>query len=476
MYCIAFDQSTFATKALLFDNQARRKGRYNITHRQIHPAPGWVEHDPEEIYHNLLNAAAGLLKETGVRPEEITYVSITNQRETTVVWNGNGEPVYNAVVWQCNRAEDIVQQWELHKKSQKIKEKTGLPLSPYFPAAKAAWILRSVPKEANLYFGTIDSWLIYRLTGKHVTDTSNASRTQLFNIHTLRWDEELISFFDLEPLRFPDALGADAVFGETDLGGLLPKPVPITGVMGDSHGALYGQGCRQKGLGKCTFGTGSSIMVNIGDRPSISKKGLSTSIAWTMHGRTDYVYEGNINCSADTINWLRDELGILPDAEASGEYAGKVLDNQGVYLVPAFVGLSSPYFSSKARAVICGMSRNANKYHIVRAGLEAIAYQIRDIVDIMRGAVGFEELRVDGGATKNEFLMQFVADILDMRIVKNKTEEASALGACLAGGKKYGLEQNEDALADTEYKCTMEKAKADQLYEEWKKAVERALL
>jgi glycerol kinase len=481
-YLLAVDQSTSSTKAILFDESLRPAARYNVPHRQFYPQPGWVEHDPMEIYRNLLTAVAGVLRESGVEQKAVQCLSISNQRETTVVWDGNtGLPVYNAVVWQCSRGEAIVRLPAIQARRGDIARKTGLMLSPYFCAAKAAWIAENGDNGGKrLLFGTIDSWLLWKLTGRHLTDYSNASRTQLFNIGTLRWDNDLIALFGLEGMAFPEVRCSDEVFGKTTLEGVFSAPIPVAGVLGDSHGAMFGQQCWEKGMGKCTFGTGSSVMMLTGDRPVFSGQGLATSIAWGMGGKVEYVLEGNINCTGDTLNWLKNELGILPDVKDSEEYARQVSSSQGVYLVPAFSGLGAPHHWSDARAVICGLFRNAGKYHIVRAALEAIAYQIRDVVEPMTADAGmrFEEIRVDGGPTGNAFLMQFVADMAGTRIVCNEIEELSALGAASAGGLAVGVFSGREALArlyrpGKHYEKTMNEAQARALYEGWRQALQK---
>ena len=480
-YILAVDQSTSLTKAMLFDEKLQLMARTNAEHRQIYPRPGWVEHDPMEIYENLVRAAAEVVKASGIDPEDVACLSLSNQRETTLIWDEEtGLPVYNAIVWQCCRAEEIVREAPIAAMKRAVAEKTGLTLSPYFSAAKASWIVRNAPTEnKRLMFGTVDSWLIWKLTGIHATDYSNASRTQLFNLRSLEWDRELIDLFGLSEVAFPEVLPADAVFGYTDVGGVFGRPIPLAGVMGDSHGALFGQQCWEKGMGKCTFGTGSSVMMNIGDKPVFSSQGIATSIAWGLGDRVEYVLEGNINCTGDTVRWLV-EMGILPDSKSSEIYAQKVPSNEGVYLVPAFTGLGAPHYVSDARALLCGLSRNSNRNHVVRAALEAIAYQIKDIVDPMVAAAGmpFEELRVDGGPTNNRFLMQFVADMLGLRVVCSQVEELSALGAACAGGLAVSIFENQAQIAGlrragSTYVRTMAEHDVRTFYDGWKKSLDR---
>ena len=481
-YIISIDQSTAATKAILFNDHCKRVHRVDIPHKQIHLKPDWVEHDPDEIFENVLEVIRKTLAEAGVLPEEIAALSITNQRETTLLWDAEGHPVANAIVWQCSRAKGITDLSEVKSNKQYIESATGLTLSPYFSAAKARWIYDRSEVKQDLFFGTIDSWLIFKLTGRHFTDYSNASRTQLFNIHTLEWDRELLSIFGLEKVSMPTVLAADAIFGYTMANGIFKEAIPIIGVMGDSQAALFGQGCVKPGTGKVTFGTGSSVMLNIGEVPKQSGSGLATSIAWKLQDKVIYVFEGNINCSGDTIRWLVDELGILPSAKLSAEYAQKVESSEGVYIVPAFVGLGAPYWESNARAMISGLFRSANKYHIVRAAVESMAYQVKDILEVMLDESGMplREINADGGPSRDAFLMQFLADILGTEVVCKEVEELSALGVASIALDR--LELRSDAmLTDTDrveekrYRRIMSKKDAKRLYNGWLSAVDLCL-
>ncbi len=482
-YVLAIDQSTSSTKAILFDEEARLVKRCNIDHKQIHPQAGWLEHDPIEIYENTIKAMREVTSD--INREQVEAVAVTNQRETTMLWDANtGRPIQNAIVWQCGRAETITKRKSILDMQDAIAQKTGLKLSPYFSAAKACWIIENADVSGkSLMFGTMDAWLVWKLTGNHATDFSNASRTQLFNINECKWDDELVALFGLKDTKMPEVKFSDEIFGMTTAEGLFNNPVPVSGVMGDSHGALFGQQCWKRGMGKCTFGTGSSVMMNIGDKPIASKNNLATSVAWGIGGKIEYVFEGNINSTGDTIMWLVNELGILPDSKMSEEYARKVPSSQGVYLVPAFMGLGAPYYKSEARAIIAGLFRDANKYHIVRAALEAIAYQIKDIVDLMLkdAEISFEELRVDGGPTNNTLLMQFVADMLNLRIIKNEIEELSALGSAYAAGLATGIYKDRESLAglyrvNGEYQRQMDEKTAAGLYDGWKLAIKKALI
>lgn len=441
---LAIDQSTSGTKALLFDGEGRLLGRHDLPHEQKINSQGWVSHDPMEIYRNTLETVRLLLEETGVDRESIGAVGISNQRETALLWDRDtGLPVADAVVWQCARAAGICQR--LADKAEAIQERTGLNLSPYFPAAKWAWILENTPGLAgkNLCAGTIDAWLVYKLTGGRAfaTDYSNASRTQLFNLRTLSWDEEVCGWFGIDPAMLPEVRFSDSLFGETDFEGLLSHPVPIHGVLGDSHGALFGQGCLSPGMVKATYGTGSSVMMHIGQRPVFSKKGLVTSLAWGMEGKVDYVLEGNINYTGAVTKWVVEELGLLSSSKEAGPVAQSADPADTTYLVPAFTGLGAPYWDSGAKAMLYGMSRTTGRAEIVKAAEECIAYQIADVLELMgqEAGVTIQELRVDGGPTKDKFLMQFQSDILHIPVAAPEREELSGMGAAFCAGIAAGV-------------------------------------
>jgi glycerol kinase len=489
-YTLAIDQSTSATKAILFDINAAIKARTAVEHKQFYPKPGWVEHDPLEILNNTYKAVDLLIKGSKVSSSDITSVALTNQRETVVVWDKRtGKPVYNAVVWQCNRGAEICDELITQGREDEVREKTGLIINPYFSASGIKWILDNVKGAADdarkgfLLFGTIDSWLIWNLTaeGKHLTDYTNASRTLLFNIKTLNWDNALLDMFGIPLSMAPQVLPCDSVFGKTTMNGLLPE-IPIAGVLGDSHGALAGQMCFSPGMGKATYGTGSSIMVNIGEIALSPPAGLVTSVAYAAEGKVFYAYEGNIHCTGATIKWLQDELQLISSPSESEILASSVESTDGVYFVPAFTGLGAPWWDKDAKALICGMNRGTAKAQIVRAALESIAYQIKDLLSlILESGVKLRELRVDGGPVKNNFLMQFQADILQARINRSPIEEASALGAVLMGGialKRWsGLDEtNAIRNADDLINPLMPFEKADLLYEGWKKSVHRAMI
>ena len=489
-YILTVDQSTSATKAIIFDNQGRLIYRYNVPHKQYYPKPGWVEHDPEEIYNNTLIAIKEVIKESGVGLENIIALSITNQRETALVWDRRtGKPIYNAIVWQCKRSADICKKLEEEGLGEFIKGKSGLVLSPYFSASKIKWVLDNVEsakekaKRGELLCGTVDSWLVWKLTnGKnHFTDYTNASRTQLLNIKELKWDQELLEIFDIPESMMPEIKTSDEFYGYLDMGGS-SITLPITGIIGDSHAALFGQTCFEKGMAKATYGTGSSVMMNVGDSVIIPASGIVASIGWRLKSGINYVLEGNINYTGATIKWLVENLELISDPKESGVIASTVEDTNGVYLVPAFVGLGAPYWDSEARAIITGMSASTKKAHIVRAAEESIAYQIRDIIELMtrESGISLKELRVDGGPTRDDFLMQLQADILNVPVVRVKIEELSALGSAFIAGLAVGLWNNVESLislreVDTVFTPKMSQDKRERLYTGWIQAVKRSL-
>lgn len=491
-YILSVDQSTSATKAILFDKKGKLHNRLSLGHRQFYPQPDWVEHDPEEIYRNTLKVILQVMNDSGLEQDDIAALALTNQRETVVVWDKKtGKPVYNAVVWQCQRGADICRKLREQGHEPMIQSKTGLITDPYFSASGVKWILDNVngamekARAGDLLLGTIDSWLVWKLTGGkvHATDYSNACRTMLFNIHECTWDKDIADLLGIPLSMFPDVKFSDEVFGYTQPDKDFDLTFPIAGILGDSHAALFGQTCFESGMGKATYGTGSSIMMNIGNKPLESPEGLVTSIGWGAKKKIVYVFEGNIHCTGDTINWLVNDIGLLSDPESSEEIALSVPDNNGVYLVPAFVGMGAPYWDNDARAVITGMPRSTKKSHIVRAALEAIAYQVKDLVDLMTTGSGVDlvELRVDGGPTKNIFLMQFQADMLNASINRCDIAEVSALGSAYMAGLATGVWQNPEEIKalrgkDKQFTGKMPEEQRNRLYEGWKKAVERILL
>ena len=447
-YVLSVDQSTQGTKALIFDKAGKMLTRADLPHRQIINDAGWVSHDPEEIYQNTLKVVRLAADKAGIDPAGIVCMGISNQRETTVAWDKmTGKPVCDAIVWQCARAVDVCAEIEHTGIGDTVREHTGIPISPYFPAAKMTWILQNVPEaktlaeKHQLCLGTVDAWFLWKLTGQYKTDYSNASRTQLFNIRTLQWDKEICMAFGIDADALPIVTDSDAMFGETNLGGWLPKRIPICGVLGDSHAALFGHGCLEKGMTKATYGTGSSIMMNIGPDFAASKNGLVTSLAWNYRGQVNYVMEGNLNYTGAVITWLKDSLGLIASAEETEKMAKAAHPADTTCLVPAFTGLGAPYWKSEARAMLCGMSRTTGKNEIVRAALDSIAFQIHDVIAAMEKDTGIRlpVLRVDGGPTRNKYLMQFQSNMLDTPVSCPEAEELSGIGAAMMAGLSCGL-------------------------------------
>lgn len=481
-YIIGIDQSTQGTKALLFDSQGELLARADLSHRQIIDERGWVEHDPEEFYANVIQTVKNVIEKAGVDKNKVAGVGISNQRETVLAWDRTGKPVYNAVVWQCARGEAICER--IKDAGDMIKERTGLQLSPYFSAAKIAWILenvegaRSLAQEGRLCYGTVDSFLVYRLTGGKVyqTDFSNASRTQLFNIRTLAWDKKICDIFGIPVENLPEVTDSDGYYGETDFEGYLENPVPIHGVLGDSHGALFGQGCLEKGMVKATYGTGSSVMMNVGEEPVFSRHGVVSSLAWGMNGKVNYVLEGNINYTGAVITWLTKDLKLVDSPGQTEELAFAASPEDRTYLVPAFTGLGAPYWDSKATGILCGITRTTNQAEVARAALDCIAYQITDILKAMEddSGISIQELRVDGGPTKNRYLMQFQSDIAGIPVKVPASEELSGIGAAYAAGIGLGLYDREALFSKqqrTTYEPEMEQKEVDIKYKGWKEAV-----
>jgi glycerol kinase len=491
-YILTIDQSTSATKVMIFDRRADLVHRLSYPHQQYYPVDGFVEHDAEEIFINTVKGITEVLRETRISVSQLAIVSITNQRETSLIWNKNtGKPIANAAVWQCQRGADLCKTLNDQGYGPKIREKTGLIIDPYFSASKLNWIINHVEgakelaRKGDLLLGTIDSWLLWKLTkGKvHATDFSNACRTMLFNINTLQWDDELTGLFGLHPSMFPEVKFSDQIFGYTDPSVVSGQPVPIAGLLGDSHAALFGQNCFEPGMAKATYGTGSSVMMNIGNEPLAAPAGLVTSVGYGRAGRIDYVFEGNIHCTGDTINWLVNDAELISNAAESEKLALSVTDNNQVYFVPAFVGLGAPYWDNKARASITGMARNTKKAHIVRAALESIAYQIKDLIELMvdNTNIRFREMRVDGGPTRNNFLMQLQSDMLRKEVVRSNIEEVSALGSAFMAGLACGLWKDLDEIkalrkTDKTFKPVMPSNEVESIYSEWKVAVKRSRL
>ena len=448
---IAIDQSTSSTKALLFDEQCKMLARTNVDHQQYYPQTGWVEHDAEEIYNNMVEAIRRLMEDVRCKMEDVSYsLAITNQRETAVVWNKTtGKPIANAVVWQDTRGAELCRQLRSKGYAKKVFDKSGLLIDPNFSASGVKWLLDNVPgareqaAHGELLMGTIDTWLVWKLTGGkvHATDTTNASRTMLFNIHTMQWDDDLLQLFDIPRSMMPDVLPCDAVYGETTCEDVFSRPIQIAGVLGDSHGALVGQMCFTQGLGKVTYGTGSSVMVNIGEEPKAAPEGLVTSVGFSALGKTYYGFEGNIYSTGATLKWICDQLQLIGKPSEMEALATSVEDNGGVYIVPAFSGLGAPWWKSDVKGAVFGLTFATTKAHFLRAALESIAYQIKDLVDVMAHAIGgnLKEIAADGGPTKNRFLMQFQADMLETPVVCTEVDDASALGAVIMNGFARGL-------------------------------------
>ena len=490
MYILSIDQSTSSTKAVLVNRDCQIVGRINKDHEQIYPQPGWVEHDPEEIYNNLIKAATELVVSKNIKWKEIKALAISNQRETIVVWDKNtGKPVCNAIVWQCSRATELCKELHTTENFQAIRQTTGLMLSPYFSAAKIKWILDNIAgakdkaKNGDLLAGTMESWLVWKLTdGKvHATDYSNASRMSLLNLARLDWDENICNIFKIPVSMLPKITPSDTIWAETNLNGNIPEKIPVAGLIGDSHAALFAQQCYEPGMAKATYGTGSSVMMNVGNKRINDVSGIVSSIGWGTKDEIVYVLEGNINCTGATIKWLADNLNLLDSPAQAEKLAAEVSDTEGVYLIPAFSGLSAPYWDNEVRAMLCGMSFNTDKRHIIRAGLEAIAYQICDIVKLMTtgSQMQLNQLRTDGGPTRNRLLMQFQADLLNCDVLAAHTEELSALGAAMLGGLAVNLWQDKKEFSSlikpsAVFKGTMGTTDKDNLYNGWLKAVSQA--
>jgi glycerol kinase len=490
-YILSLDQSTSASKAMIVDKYGSIIENDSIEHKTYYPNPGWVEHDPLEIYENVKKVLRNTVKKADLKPEDISVLAITNQRETVVVWDKEtGVPVYNAIVWQCRRTSDTCAELKSKGFEKEVRNRTGLLLDPYFSATKVKWILENVRNakkkafEGRLVMGTIDSWLIWKFTkGKvHATDYTNASRTLLFNIRTLKWDSELLKIFDIPDTMLPEIRSSNSIFGETAQGELFENSIPISGVIGDSQGALFGQNCFETGMVKATYGTGSSVLMNIGEKFSEGRDGLVTSIAWGIDNKVEYAVEGIIYCTGDSLKWVKDNLGLFKSFDDVNNMLDITEDNEGVYMIPAFVGLGIPYWDSDARAAILGMSRGTRKEHIVRAAIESIAYQIKDAIDVMESAtkISTKKLSVDGGPTKNLFLMQFQADLLQLEVVSTEITDASAMGSAYLAGIGIGLWNGKNDISRLKKKVNvfrpaMDLKLRDKYYEGWKSSVRRVL-
>lgn len=489
-YVMALDQGTTSSRAIIFDESGSIVSVANKEFTQIYPKPGWVEHDPMEIWGSQIGVAKEALEKAGISPEDLAAIGITNQRETTIVWDKNtGKPVYNAIVWQCRRTAPICDDLKSRGLAETIRKKTGLVVDAYFSGTKVKWILdnaegaREKAEKGELLFGNVDTWLIWNLTGgkAHVTDYSNASRTMLFNIHKLDWDDEILRELDIPKAMLPMPMPSSHVYGKTSQE-VFGAEVPIAGDAGDQQAALFGQACYSPGMAKNTYGTGCFMLMNTGEKAVESKSGLLTTIAWGVDGKVEYALEGSIFIAGAVVQWLRDELRIIDSSAQSEEYATKVDDNNGVYLVPAFVGLGAPYWDMYARGTIVGLTRGAKREHIIRAALESITYQTRDVLEAMQkdSGITLTNLKVDGGAVANNFLMQFQSDILGVPVSRPKVIETTALGAAYLAGLAVGYWKDKEEISskwqiDRSFKPEMDSLKREKLYKGWKKAVTRAL-
>lgn len=485
-YIMALDQGTTSSRCIIYDKKGSIITSAQKEFKQYYPKPGWVEHDANEIWSTQIAVAFEALMQIGATYENIEAIGITNQRETTVVWDKTtGKPIYNAIVWQCRRTSEYCKTLKEMGLTEKVKEKTGLLIDGYFSGTKLKWILDNVEgardkaNKEQLLFGTIETWLIWKMTGGkvHVTDYSNASRTMMFNIKTLEWDDELLEILDIPKSMLPKPLPSSQVYGETKET-IFAGPIKIAGSAGDQQAALFGQTCFEEGDAKSTYGTGNFLLMNTGTKPVYSNKGLLTTIAWGLDGKVYYALEGSVFVCGAAIQWLRDEMGILDNAKTSEKLAKAVRDSNGVYIVPAFVGLGAPYWDSNARGSIFGLTRGANKCHLTRATLESMAYQCFDLLTAMEG--NYDALRVDGGACANGFLMQFQADILNKRVVRPSCIETTSLGAAYLAGLAVGYwKDKKDVInnwqVDKVFTPTMDEKERAALIKGWKRAVKATM-
>lgn len=490
-YIMALDRGTTSSRCIIFDKDGNIIKVAQKEFKQIYSNPGWVEHDAMEIWGSQSGVMREAVDTAGINPEEIAAIGITNQRETTVVWDKNtGKPIYNAIVWQCRRTSEICDNLKEKGLTECIREKTGLIIDAYFSATKVKWILDNVEgareraEKGELLFGTIDTWLIWKLTGGkvHVTDYSNASRTMMYNINTLEWDKDILKELDIPEIMLPEVKESSCIYGYTDSGLFADIRIPISGCAGDQQSALFGQNCFEEGTAKNTYGTGCFLLMNTGEKPVKSENGLLTTISWGVDGKVEYALEGSIFMGGASIQWLRDELRMIKSAADSEKYAMRVEDTNGVYVVPAFTGLGAPYWDMYARGTIVGLTRGAKKEHLIRATLESIAYQTKDVLEAMQNDAKMElkALKVDGGASNNNFLMQFQSDILNVKIDRPKIVETTALGAAYLAGLAVGFFKSKEDIkkrwvCDREFTPKMNEEKREKSYKGWKKAVERSL-
>lgn len=490
-YILAIDQGTTSSRAILFDHGAEIEGIAQREFEQIFPKPGWVEHRPREIITTVLTTLTELISNTSVDIASIAGIGITNQRETTVVWDKNtGEAVYNAIVWQSRHSAAICDELRQAGHQDLVHERTGLLIDAYFSATKVKWIFDNVPgvreraHNGELLFGTIDTFLVWHLTrGKaHITDASNASRTLLYNIHENCWDADLLKLFDIPEVMLPEVRSSSEVYGHTDSGYLFGHEVPICGIAGDQQAALFGQACFEPGMAKNTYGTGCFLLMNTGSRAITSENGLLTTIAWSIDGEIEYALEGSVFVAGAVVQWLRDGMRMLGKASDSEAYADRAGDNDGVYLVPAFVGLGAPYWDSEVRGAVFGLTRGTTKEHFIRAALESMAYQTRDVLDAMQADADLKltELRADGGAIDNDSLAQFQSDILDVDLVTPTVNETTALGAAFLAGLAVGFWSSREEISrmwsvDRRFTPSMNATRRDELYEGWCRAVKATM-
>lgn len=490
-YILSLDQGTTSSRAILFNKAGEIVHVAQKEFTQHFPKPGWVEHNANEIWGSILAVIASVLSESNVKPEQIAGIGITNQRETTVVWDKEtGVPVYNAIVWQSRQTSGICDELKEKGYNDLFREKTGLLIDAYFSGTKVKWILDNVEgarqkaEEGKLLFGTIDTWLIWKLSGgrAHVTDYSNASRTLMFNIYDLKWDEELLEILGVPASMLPEVKPSSEVYAQTIAYHFFGHEVPIAGAAGDQQAALFGQACFEKGMAKNTYGTGCFMLMNTGEKAVRSEHGLLTTLAWGLNGKVEYALEGSIFVAGSAIQWLRDGLRMLKNAKDSEDYASKVESTDGVYVVPAFVGLGTPYWDSDVRGAVFGLTRGTSKEHFVRATLESLAYQTKDVLSAMEADSGIElkTLRVDGGAVKNNFLMNFQSDILNVPVERPVVNETTALGAAYLAGLAVGYWESQEEIAkqwaiDRSFDPKMSEEDRDQLYGGWKKAVKAAM-
>ena len=490
-YVIALDQGTTSSRAIVFDREQNILGISQKEFTQIYPKEGWVEHDPLEIWATQYGVLQEVIAKTNISQDEVAAIGITNQRETTIVWDKNtGNPIYNAIVWQCRRTADISDRLKEKGLERYIKDNTGLVIDAYFSGTKIKWILDNVEgarekaERGELLFGTVDTWLVWQLTnGKsHVTDYTNASRTMIYNIRELKWDDKILEELDIPKSMLPEVRNSSEVYGYTNLGGKEDVRIPIAGIAGDQQAALFGQTCFEKGDVKNTYGTGCFLLMNTGEEIVESKNGLLTTIAIGLDGKIQYALEGSVFVGGAVVQWLRDELGLVNSSADTEYFAKKVDNNGGVYIVPAFVGLGAPHWDMYARGAIFGLTRGANKNHIIRAALESIAYQTKDLIDAMAEDIGdkLNSIKVDGGASRNKFLMQFQADILGTNVIRPIISETTALGAAYLAGIAVGFWKDKEEVKkfwhkSDEFEPKLDSETVKKYYNGWQKAVKRSL-